>query len=283
MMLYADLHMHTTASDGSMPPAELVNYARSAGLSVISVTDHDTVSGLSEALGARDGITVIPGIELSSVYDGEGGPFRLHILGYGIDPEAPSVLSAVEAGQTVRRRKHSLRLEYLKSTYGIDLYAEDERQGSTMVGKISLAQLLTEGGYAENIQDAIQKYMTLPDFPEGRIPHSLAISGISDAGGIPVYAHPFGGEGEAHLSEGEVERRIELLARAGIRGVECYYSRYSEQEVLHLVKTAEKYGLFVSGGSDFHGSNKTVKIGTLVSDGTAVPSERLTVLSALCK
>ena len=266
-----------------MTPRELVEYARASGLSVISVTDHDTVSGLAEAACASDGITVIPGIELSSVYDGEGGPFRLHILGYGIDPEAPSVLSAVEAGQTVRRRKHSLRLEYLKEKFGIDLIERDKEQGSVMVGKISLAHLLIEGGFADTVGGAIEKYMSAPDFPEGRIPHALAISGICGAGGIPVYAHPLGGEGEAHLSEGEVERRIELLARAGIRGVECYYSRYFEQEVLHLVKTAEKYGLLVSGGSDFHGSNKTVKIGTLVSDGTAVPSERLTVLSALCK
>ena len=281
MIGYADLHLHTTASDGSMTPPELVAYAKANGLSVISVTDHDTVSGLALAMASADGIRVIPGVEFSSLYDGEGEPFRLHILGYGIDPEAPEIISAVEAGQAVRRRKHSLRLEYLKERFGIDLTEEDARQGSAMVGKISLAHLLIDGGYADTVQDAIGKFMSAPDFPEGRIPHSLAISAITASGGIPVYAHPLGGEGEEHLSKNEAERRIRLLADAGIRGAECYYSRYSRAEVSALVDISERLGLLVSGGSDFHGTNKTVKIGTLNTDGEKADADSLSVLGVL--
>lgn len=264
-----------------MTPRELVEYASRAGLSVISVTDHDTVSGLGEALSVSSEVRVIPGAEFSSQYDCNGKTFRLHILGYGIDPSSPAIGALIEAGQTVRRRKHSLRLEYLKNKFGIDLSAQDREQRSAMVGKISLSHLLIEGGYADSIGGAIKKYMSAPDFPEGILSHVEVISGIIAAGGIPVYAHPLGGEGETHLSGEEVKERIELLAKAGIQGVECYYSRYTKDESRELLRIAERLGLLVSGGSDFHGSNKTVKIGALDIDGCRVSADMLSVLSAL--
>ncbi|MBQ7363016.1 MAG: PHP domain-containing protein [Clostridia bacterium] len=283
---YADLHLHTTASDGTLPPEELVALARKCGLSVISVTDHDTVAGLSEAKRAAcDDVAFIPGVEFTSVYLGDGGSFRLHILGYGIDPDSPALLSVIDEGQRIRRRKHSLRLEYLRDVHGIVFSDAELRllESESLVGKLHIAKLLIKRGLAENIGDAIENFMSASDFPEGCIPHSLVIEGITAAGGVSVYAHPLGGEGEKRLTFSEVSRRIELLSGSGIGGVECYYSRYSSGEAEYLALTAEKLGLLVSGGSDFHGKNKTVKIGELLSEGGKIKAERLSVLSRLVK
>lgn len=280
---YADLHLHTTASDGTLSPTELVSFAKGAGLSVIAVTDHDTVIGAREARQLSDGeITVIPGIELSSLFNDGSCAFKLHILGLGIDPDAPAIREAVCEGQEVRRQKHSLRLDYLRERYGIE-FTDEERSAlssENSVAKPHLASLLVKRGIARSISDAIRKYMSSPDFPDGCIPHTLAIESILASGGIPVYAHPLGGECEEHLSFREAGGRISLLREAGIRGVECYYSRYSSGEAAYLSLTALKLGLSISGGSDFHGENKTVGIGELI-EGKRVMAERLTVLSLL--
>jgi predicted metal-dependent phosphoesterase TrpH len=131
------------------------------------------------------------------------------------------------------------------------------------------------------IKDGIERFMSSPDFPEGSISHKAAIDGIIGAGGIPVYAHSLGGECEKHLSFAEAERRIAIMKSEGIMGLECYYSRYSKDEISFLLSLADKYGLLVSGGSDFHGSNKTVLIGELSASGDLVTSDRLGIIDKI--
>lgn len=280
---YADLHLHTTASDGTLTPSELISLAHKSGINTVSITDHDTVAGIDEARESLpDGMTLIPGVEFSCFYDG-GEPFLLHILGYGIDTCADSIAYAVNRGREIRQEKHSLRLEYMRTAHGIE-FTEDELSyfdTRFTVGKPHLAEVLVRRGMAGSIKEAIDKYMKASDFPDGNIPASLAIEGILGAGGIPVYAHSLGGECDARLSYEEAERRILLMKDMGIRGLECYYSRYSEDDEKRLLSIAKKHGLLVSGGSDFHGKNKTVILGELSSEGKRIECEKMSVLSNL--
>ncbi len=284
MERYADLHLHTTVSDGTLTPRELIELSVEAGLSVVSVTDHDSVDGIKEAEdAARGSLDFIPGVEFTSMYKGKESVFRLHILGYGIDCASPEILKVVEEGRLVRRKKHSMRLEYLREVHKISFSDEELSLLSSFgsVGKLHLANLIVKRGLAEDIKGAIKKYMSAPDFPEGCLPHNFVIDGIRRAGGIPVYAHPFVQYGDDCPSFAEVAKRIRLLSADGIMGVECYHSGQSSGEAAFLCLTAGREGLLISGGSDFHGSNKTVKIGELLSEGYKIRADRLTVIEAL--
>ena len=280
---YADLHLHTSASDGTLSPTELIKLAYKSGIHTLSITDHDTVAGITEARAAlEEEMTLITGVEFSCYYDGDE-PFLLHILGYGIDPSSESITKTVCVGRDTRQRKHSLRLEYMRRVYGIE-FTEGELDyfNSRMtVGKPHLAEVLVNRGMAGSIKEAIDKYMKAPDFPDGNIPASLAIEGIVGAGGIPVYAHSLGGECDARLSYGEAKRRIALMKDMGVMGLECYYSRYSSEDERFLLSVAEELGLLVSGGSDFHGKNKTVVLGELSREGARVECKKMSVLSNL--
>lgn len=263
-----DLHLHTSASDGSDTPAELLRLARNSGISVVSVTDHDTIEGMKEALNSRvEGVKIITGIEFSCKYDADGG-FDCHILGYGFDPESKSLLAAIEKGRLMRREKLDLRLVYLREVYGIDFDA-DEREwlySLNSAARPHLANLLIKRGLATDIADAMDKYLRADGFPDDRIDASLAIDAILSSGGVPVWAHPLGGEREERLLVDEVRRRAGLLRSLGLRGLECYYSRYSREDISTLLSIADEFEMLVSGGSDYHGRNKTVELGRLCSE-----------------
>lgn len=281
-MYNADLHLHTTASDGSDTPSELLAIAKAAGLTVISITDHDTLAGCIEAVKIpQNGVKVITGIEFSCHHYGECD-FDCHILGYGFDVNSPSLLNAIEHGREMRLRKLKSRLEYLESHIGIS-FEENEISwlySLNSVAKPHLAELIVKHGLADGISDAIQKYLKGDAFPDDRIDAKEAIEAILLAGGVPVYAHPLGGETEKRLTGEEVEPRIEALKSIGLMGLECYYSRYSSDEQALLSALAEERGLLTSAGSDYHGKNKTVVLGSLSSD-TGMPYAEASVLSRL--
>ena len=280
-----DLHLHTTASDGTLTPRELVSLADREGIHTVAITDHDTVSGLDEARAALPShMTLIGGVEFSCIYD-KDPCFLFHLLGYGIDPSSPEIRALVDLGYRERLNKHARRCEYLERTCGITFTDEERDYFATRpaVGRLHLAEAFVRRGLASTKQEAISKYMKSPDFPEGSLSAETAIDGIIRAGGIPVYAHPLGGECEKRITVEECERRLLLLKAIGVCGVECYYSRYSEEDEGYLLSLAEKHGLLVSGGSDFHGKNKTVRIGNLSDSGRCVSPDDLSVLSALFK
>ena len=278
-----DLHLHTTASDGSDTPSELIAKAKDAGISVISVTDHDTIAGCLEAVKlADDGIKVVTGIEFSCHHYGECD-FDCHILGYGFDPENEIFLAAIRHGREMRLFKLGARLVYLKECFGIEFTDEEIAwlHSLNSVARPHLANLIIKRGLASDVADAFDKYLKVGGFPDDRIDAREAIEAIIAAGGIPIYAHPLGGEREARVSLDELTERVSSLKSMGLMGLECFYSRYSDDEARMLVSLAEGRGLLVSGGSDYHGKNKTVALGSLSSDGAVYDSSEMTVLNQL--
>ncbi|MBQ9084939.1 MAG: PHP domain-containing protein [Clostridia bacterium] len=281
--MLVDLHLHTTASDGTDTPEELIERACEWGEAVISITDHDTTQGLEAARACvRGGIRLINGVEFSCAYPGPKR-FRCHILGYGVDFTHPSLVYAIESGRARRLEKKEKRLEYLAENFGIVFTAAElaKLDEYDSVGKLHLANLIVERGLAENNTEAIDKYLSGYSLPDDRIDISLAISAILESGGIPVWAHPLGGEREKRIDYSEVGRRIEIMKAVGLRGVECFYSRYTGQEALDLAALAERHSLLVSAGSDYHGKNKTVELGSLGADGYTPSMDEVTILKAL--
>ena len=279
-MYNVDLHLHTTASDGSDTPAELVAKARSKGISVIAITDHDTLAGSVEAISQpHSGVEIITGIEFSCC-SAEGG-FDCHILGYGFDPESEALCAAIRHGMEMRLMKLEARLGYLKSRFGISF---DESELSWLhslnaVARPHLGRLLVKHGYAADMAQAMDVYLKGDGFPDDRIDVAEAISAIRAAGGVAIYAHPIGGEREKRLTHAELRERVDVLIPLGLSGLECYYSRYSKNDEAMLVSLANEKGLLTSGGSDYHGENKTVVLGSLCADGEEIDGHQISVLS----
>lgn len=276
-----DLHMHTTASDGADTVVELLENLKARGVGTFSVTDHDTVAGAveMERLVPR-GMRFIRGVEFSCA--AERG--NCHILGYGYDPENVLLRQALEDGSILRWEKLQRRLNYLEEKFGIRMTEEEMTwlYSQNNPGKPHLGRILVDRGIAPDISTAIQNYINGCKGGRERIPAGQAIRAILSAGGVPVWAHPLGGEGERRLSREEVEERLEELCSDGIQGLECYYSRYSREDIAFLVSKAESRGLLVSGGSDYHGSNKTgITLGMLNEGDEPVDESRLTILSRI--
>lgn len=277
-----DLHLHTTASDGSDTLRELLRLAKEAGLTVISVTDHDTLAGCIEAINIPEcGVKIITGIEFSCHHCGECD-FDCHILGYGFDPESPELLGAIAHGREMRQAKLEARLEYLYTRFGIRFDGEELEwlHSLNSVARPHLGSLLVKRGVAKDMAEAMDTYLKGDGFPDDRIDAAEAIDAIAKAGGISVYAHPLGGEGERRLTREELSPRVDALRRLGLGGLECYYSRYSSEDSALLSELAEERGLLKSAGSDYHGKNKTVELGRLSSDSDSGSADA-TVLSAL--
>ena len=261
-----DLHIHTTASDGSDSPRVLARNISDSGIELFSVTDHDTISGAMDMEPlVPEGVRFVRGIEFSCA-DPAG---KCHILGYGYDPDHPAFRAALAEGRQLRLAKMALRIEALARDHGIAL-TEGELQwvmGHESPGKPHLGKVLKDRGLAPTLDRAIQGY--LRDVPgRDRIDAKTAVEAISAAGGFPVWAHPLGGEGEKRLTPERFSRLLQVLLGYGIRGMECWYSRYSMADVDFLLEQADRHGLTVTGGSDYHGTNKQdLPLGRLNTDG----------------
>ena len=249
-----DLHIHTAASDGSDAPAQLAEKVVAAELELFSVTDHDTIEGaLAMETMIPEGVGYIRGVEFSCI--GSGG--KCHILGYGFDPAHPRYCAALAEGAQLRREKLGRRIAHLREQFGIELTEEELRwlHSRKSPGKPHIGKLLLSRGLAPDLDSAIRRYLSgIPG--RDRIDAKTAIDAIRASGGIPVWAHPLGGEGEKRLTQTEFLKRLELLLSDGIQGMECRYSRYSREESEFLMTHAQARGLLVTGGSDYHGVNK---------------------------
>jgi predicted metal-dependent phosphoesterase TrpH len=263
-----DLHCHSTASDGILTPAELVTYASERGVSTIGLTDHDSTNGVAEAMAisAELGVTVIPGVELSSEIEG----LQAHILGYFIDPASAS-LQREFAWMNRARRERIGRIVQNLNVAGIPIEAEDvfEEAGDGTIGRPHVARVLIANGYAESVSDAFAKYLTRgkPGYAVSeKITPEGAIIAINRAGGVAVLAHPWSTKDPA----GAVAR----LAPAGLSGLECYYGEYAPDVRDGLAELARSYDLIPTGGSDFHGPGvKSVDLGAVT-----VPPESVDAL-----
>ena len=242
-----DLHAHTTASDGTLSPARLVEEASMRGLSVLGVTDHDTLDGLPEPIAAAavHKITVVPGVELSTtVSSGE-----VHILGYFVDATDQEFVSVLRSLADARRRRIETMITLLQEL-GFNLDREhimrDADDGS--IGRPHVARALLRLGVVESVSDAFDRFLKpgKPAWvPRERFAPEQAVTLLASNGALPVLAHPY--------STKDVEATVDQLVPAGLRGLEVFYGEYGEEQRRHLLGIADRTGLIPTGGSDYHG------------------------------
>ena len=277
----ADLHVHSSYSDGSDGIPELVEQLERAGVDIFALTDHDTIAGcveMQELIPPQ--IKFIPSVELTC----RAGDIKCHILGYNCNPKNKTLTDLIEKGKVLRRKKLETRIGYLKDAWNIDL-TEEERAwlySRRSVVKTHLANILVNRGLAGDNVSAMKKYLDGCKTGDTRFTGEEGIAAIMAAGGVPVWAHPLGGEGEEHLSDEEFLPKLEVMKNFGIKGLECYYSRYNFEEINFLVECANKNGLLISGGSDYHGTNKNIPLLRLNCEGVPVDSDKLTLLQHVC-
>lgn len=272
-----DLHIHSTASDGSDSVAALLEKIEEAGIRTFSITDHDTMDGALEMERlVPGGLRYIRGIEFTCITPCG----KCHILGYGFDPGDRVFLDTLALGKQLRREKLRRRVAFLESRFGIVL-TEAEAQwlySQKSPGKPHFGQIIVDRGLAPDLKTAIRKYVNPCKLGNDRIDAATAIRAIVHAGGIPVWAHPLGGEGEKRLTEAEFQAQLDCLIDCGIRGLECHYARYGQQEVAFLVSQANAHGLLISGGSDYHGQNKPgLPLGKLNAENIDIDPDRITL------
>ena len=275
----ADLHIHSNHSDGSDNTNELLNNLKKSGVEIFALTDHDTVEGCREMEKLSPDITFIKGVELTCLCD----DIKCHILGYGIDINNPDLLGLIEKGKQLRQQKLETRIKYLKDIFSIEL-TQDEKDwlySRKSVVKTHLANILVNRGLADDNLSAMKKYLDGIKTSNTRFDGQEAIETIKKAGGIVVWAHPIGGEGEKHLTLKEFLPRLEKMKSFGIQGLECYYSRYNFDEIDFLVKCADDNNLYITGGSDYHGTNKNIPILRLNTAEIPIDSSKLTLLTAI--
>lgn len=244
--MFADLHMHSKASDGANSPREVVRLAKAHGLSCIALTDHDTVDGLQEAIEASFelGIEVIPGIEFNCYYKDQ----EVHILGYYIDYEDRGFVDKLEEMKKLRNDRAKAILKKLNDL-GIKITIEDvlEFTSEKFIGRPHIARAMVKKNYVGSVKEAFEKYIGVggPAYVERyRITPMEAIDLILENGGVPVLAHP------GLLSDDSV---IEELVKRNLVGIEVFHSKHTERDVEKYFEKAKQYNLIITGGSDFHG------------------------------
>jgi len=265
-MKAVDLHVHSTRSDGTLTPTQLVDYAMEKGLRAFALTDHDTADGIREAtdyseqlktdaagqISAKAVPTVIPGIELSTEYQGKD----IHIVGLFIDYENPTFRKYLQDfvdSRTLRNEKMCALLQEA----GFDISYEKllEAFPNSVITRAHYAKYMLKQGYVKSIKEAFERYVgdRCPFFvPREKVTPVQAVELISEAGGLPILAHPI----LYHMSNARLDALVDELKNAGLVGIEAIYSTYSLGDERQIRDLARKYDLLISGGSDFHGANK---------------------------
>jgi predicted metal-dependent phosphoesterase TrpH len=250
-----DLHVHTNASDGKYPPAELVALAARSGLGLLAITDHDTISGIAPALeAARDlpDLKIIPGVEISSHAPGS----EVHVLGYFIDSGNPELLKQLAALRDSRQDRAKAIVEKLRGL-GLDISLKrvQEIAGDGSIGRPHIAQALMEKGYVSSFQEVFTRYLGQggPAYVERiKLTPDEAVKLILRCGGLPVLAHP--------STVNDAEAVVSRLAATGLVGLEAYYKDYTDQQRYDMVSLAYRYKLITTGGSDFHGIDEATEV-----------------------
>ncbi len=260
-----DLHLHTTASDGIYTPSEITRRAAEKGLEYISITDHDTVNGVAEAQAAArelNGLTVIPGVEISTDYANG----LVHILGYFVDYNSLKFQQALKEMRLSRELRAQGMIDKLA---GLGIHIDWPRvkriAGEASIGRPHIAQAMLEKGYINGIPEAFYKYIGQggPAYVERiKTTPEEAARLILDSGGLPVLAHP--------LTIDRPEAMIVKLKAIGLVGIEAYYGEFNQKQINLLVKLSKKHTLIATGGSDYHGFGTEIE--TMLGDAD-VPLE----------
>lgn len=255
-----DFHIHTTFSDGTYSPVEVVRMAKEAGLKAFSITDHDTISGLSEAKQEAEllNIDFINGIELSTDYLGK----EVHILGYFLNLEDEKLINKLRELKEERDKRALMLIEKLKK-YKVEITMEDimEEVPGDIISRMHVANVLVNKGYVRNKREAFATYLGdsgVAYIPKENLSPEDAVKMIKENGGLAFIAHPklisIGNEKFKHL--------VDHLMKFGLDGIEVYYSGFTYLDILYYEKIAAERDLLISGGSDFHGDNREgTKIG----------------------
>jgi predicted metal-dependent phosphoesterase TrpH len=253
-MNLVDLHVHSNASDGTLTPSEIVSLAVKKKLTAIALTDHDTIDGLEEAKEAsfNQPLEIIPGIELSCVYKGQ----EIHILGLFVDSSDPHFISEISGLKNIRdKRNQEIIRRFQEADMKFTLEEVTAGNPKTVITRAHFARVLCEKGYVKTMDQAFKKYLTYgchfcPKKEDITPEHAMKI--LTDNHAFPVLAHPY----LYHMGDKKTEELVIDLKDLGLLGLEVYHSSNNSYESGKLKKLTKQYGLFPTGGSDFHGSNK---------------------------
>ncbi len=256
-----DLHVHSSASDGTLSPAAVTALALETGLAAYALTDHDTTDGVREAVEAakHTPLEVIPGAELSALYGG----CEIHILGLYVNPESRTLREALEKLRADRARRNDEMLALFQRD-GFPIARGDLEQGAPgqVITRAHFARALVKKGCVSSMEQAFQRYL---DHGKKYCPQKKAFEPqeavrlIREAGGFPALAHPV----QYKLGRAKTEAMVQELTEMGLMGIEVYYSSHTRNDSLRLKELCLRYGLLPTGGSDFHGGNKPdIRIGT---------------------
>jgi predicted metal-dependent phosphoesterase TrpH len=277
-MYSIDLHTHSSYSDGSFSPGQLVQLAKDKGLRAIALTDHDTVAGLEEAIAAGKelDVEVVPGVEISAQYP----PGTMHILGYYLRPSHPELLAALEKLQKARAARNPKIIERLRAL-GLEIsWTEVLNLSGGQVGRPHIAQVLLHRGYVSSINEAFSRYLkkgAIAYVEKFRFPPHEAIAMIRNAGGLAALAHPFTlGVGNPQ----ELTSLVRELQAMGLEGMEVFYPEHTEEMTAVYQDVAKGLGLLYTGGSDFHGD---LKNGSDLGVGVETPNLDYALLQAIKK
>lgn len=248
-MLEVDLHIHTVFSDGTCTPQEVVYLAKKMNLAAVSVTDHDSVEGVGEALrcGRQTGVEIVPGVEVSSDVEQD----EVHILGYYVDWKQKNFSSKLKSFQRTRRGRNNKLLNRL-GELGMEIRFDQLTRFAPrgVISRLHIARCMVERGYVSSIDEAFEEWLN-PGKPAHvervKVSPVEAIGLILDAGGVPVFAHPF------------LSKRDDLIPRmvdAGLMGIEVYHTSHDEAIIRHYTEVARQFDLLITGGSDCHGEAK---------------------------
>lgn len=244
----SDLHIHTIYSDSTLTPSEVVSFSKNAGISCISITDHETMEGIPFIQAVASDLVVIPGIEIGC----EGGKEseEIHILGYFVDPENLKLKEMLSLIQKGRGKRVELIVKKLaNSGIKIELDEIQKSAGPGTIGRLHIASILRKYGLGCDVLSCFQQYLSFGSVGwverESLPTPNLAIHLIKEAGGIPVFAHPH-----------QMASHIGRLVKAGLMGIEVFHPKITQVMQKQLIKKAAQYDLFITGGSDCHGKMK---------------------------
>lgn len=253
-MNYVDLHVHSNASDGTLTPSEVVCLAKKTGLCAIALTDHDTVEGVDEAVaaGREYHIEVVPGVELSCAYISR----EIHIIGLFVDCKNTGFLDELARLKNTRAVRNEQMVEKCREQ-GMCITMEEllAEYPDAVITRAHFAAFLAKKGYVSSVKDAFERYLNdhAPCFvPRYKMPCAQTIELIHSAGGLAILAHPV----LYKLGNTELAKLVSYLTKCGLDGIEALYSTYTASDERRVLKLAKENALLISGGSDFHGTNK---------------------------
>ena len=266
-----DLHTHSTFSDGTFTPLQLVKYAEEKGLKAFAITDHDTTEGIKEAKSIETNVEVISGVEISTRYDKK----EIHIVGLYVNENDADLNKQLKYYREKRVTRNFEILEKLNSL-GVDSTIDDVKESCTgdVISRAHIAKALVSKGFVGSYTEAFDRYLgdnKCAYVPRETLNYEESMELITKAGGVPVLAHPL----LYKMSDTNLENMMVKLRQKGLKAVEVYYSTHSNSDTQHVMAMANRVGLIYSGGSDFHGATKPkIDMGTGMGK-LAVPYEIL--------